>query len=148
MNEENILDLGVEKSMSVNKRAKSAFNVISNWSKFISIFGLIIAGGILLFNLGIIILVIFTREGGIHPNKIWSAFFEIFYGVLYVLPFVYLLRFSNKLKASINSNNEEAFAVGLNYLKKAYRLLGLIVIFSTIVFLFALVVYGPAKVGF
>lgn len=145
MIEHTSLDDGFFEQVQVNKKAKSAFQGAAKWGKFVAIIGLILVGGWFLFEMVIIIGVFFTK--GFTSYGAGRAISDVFFGLIHTLPFIFLLKFSNNIKASSQSNNEAAFTKAMLNHRNLFRLMGVLWIFYLVGTMIAIAVFGTAGLG-
>lgn len=139
------LDDGFFENVQHNKKIKNAFQGAAKWGKIVSIIGLVLVGGWFLFEMAIIVVALFTK--GLSSYGAGRALGEILAGVLNIVPFIILLKFSNNIKTGINSDNDETFTKAILHHRNLFRFLGVLWIFYLIVFVIVLALLGTAGLG-
>ena len=148
-NNEQIIDEGFNTSESagLTSGAKSYLLEIAKWSKFLSIIGFIVIGIMVLVGLfgGAMMGAAMAQSG----SPIGGGFFTIMYigfAILYLMPVLYLFKFSTQAKTALMNNNDLGIESALENLKSHYKFIGIftIVILSiyALVFLIALFAGG------
>ena len=119
-------------SLTLTQVAVNHLNQIREWTHFLSIVGFVICA---LIGLAAIL---FGRISTLIPDFDHAAFGAIGTGMISVIYLVvafvcfflylYLYRFSRRLKTALSSDNSDALADGFKNLKAHYRLTGIIAI--------------------
>lgn len=146
MLENTSLDEGFFENKQLNVKVKSAFQGTAKWGKFVAIVGLVLVGGWFLFQISIIVAVLFNK--GFSSYGAGKAIGEIFVWSLNLIPFILLLKFSNSMKTGLQINGEEAFTKALLQHRNLFRYLGVLWIFYLVVFVITLAVLGTSGLGF
>jgi len=118
----------------------------AKWGKFLSILGFILCGIMFL----VAIMMSFLMSGSIPDIPASSAFPEFggavfggiyaFLAIIYLMPSLYLYRYSTNVKSAIESMNNEKLNLGLKNLKSMFKFMG---IFAIVI----LVMYGLLFIG-
>lgn len=119
----------------LNTKSKSFLREIGKWCFFFSILGFV---SILLFLVSAILMgtiyaplldMASQQQGG--PNI--SVFLMIFYiviALLYLIPVLYLFKFSTKVKVALATKNDDILADALENLKSHFKFIGVITIIT------------------
>jgi hypothetical protein len=117
------------------------------WGKFIAIIGFVFTGLIALVG------VVFLIGGGSGLNYRFTQGFGFIVGptylllsLLYFFPSRFLYRFCSNIKSALNSNDQEALAVGFENLKSNFKFWG-ILLMVMIVF-YGVLILGAVAVNF
>jgi hypothetical protein len=126
-------------SLSIDPVTKSYLAETARWARFLAICGFVLLGIMLLF--GIFVLVglssnISTNLGQEYGgNNMFGAmgmgafaFAYIISALIIFFPMLYLLRFANRMRASLNGNDQQALNYSFQNLKAYFRFLGILVI--------------------
>ncbi|HEY9124390.1 MAG TPA: hypothetical protein PK252_02405 [Bacteroidales bacterium] len=131
-----------EKKLELNEEALNELTQIRKWAMFFSVLGFIFIA--LMVFAGLIMAALSSGLAGAGLGKLPMVFVGILYlalGIIYILPVIYLYRFSVDAKIAIESKDAILIASALKSLKKHFRFIGVftIVIFS---------IYVLAIIGF
>ncbi len=141
-------------SLSIDPVTKSYLAETARWARFLAICGFVLLGLMLLF--GIFVLVgmssgISTNFGQEYGgNNMFGAmgmgafaFAYIISALIIFFPLLYLLRFANRMRASLDGNDQQALNYSFQNLKAYFRYLGIITIillaFYAIAIIFAVI---------
>ena len=126
----------------VDEAGKNHLLETVKWSKFIAIvmfvaMGLMILGGLFMGMFGSMISKYGAEEntqlmGGIAPGLLMVIYIMI--ALLYFFPSFYLYKFSTLIKHSILFNNKQQFNEALNYQRKMYRFVGILMIVKILLY--------------
>lgn len=117
--------------LTINLDSKDFLRNTAKWGRFLAIigfvfFGLMIAGG-----LGGIVLTLKGNSANLGNSLMSGGIFSVFYlgmALLYFLPLLYLHRFSKKMLAGLEQNNEEIVTHAFKNLKSLFKILGILTI--------------------
>jgi hypothetical protein len=120
-----------ENELKLTTADKTNLLETTKWGKFLAIVGLIMSAMIVLLGLFMI-----GGVGGafdeVYPGIGGSiggvGFIYILFSLLYILPSLYLLRFSNKLKRGITLNDQESCSQAFTSLKRLFLFMGVLTI--------------------
>lgn len=126
MMNDNILDTGVQDSSALSNQAKDYLYEAAKWGKFLSIVGFVMVGIMILVALfaGSFIGMMAGEAGAM----LGGAFFTIIYliiAAIYVMPCLYLYRFSTKTKLALDLGNTEDLTDALGNLKSMFKFMGI-----------------------
>jgi len=118
----------------ITQKIKGYLKETAKWAKFLSIMGFIGVG--LMLIAGLVIIAItpsFVRNGGV----IMGVTYLVMAG-LYIMPVIYLYKFSNDISESLERENVNQLELGFESLKSHYKYIGIftIVIISIYALLF------------
>lgn len=131
--------------LTVDDAGKAYLQEAARWGKFISIFGIVISG--LMIMLGLLI----TLTGAAFSYSsmgVPSAIMGIIYIVVslaYLYPFIALLRFSIKVKEGIIMNNNDILNSSFRFLKNHFKSIGILII--VMIFVYALLIVFLVVMG-
>ena len=123
----------------------------ARWAKFLAVCGFIFLGLLVIY--GMIMSFVFanmtskmsefdnTSTTGDLSNimGIGMIIFYIICAVIAFFPYYFLLRFANKMKAALISNDQETLNSSFQNLKILYRYMGILMIISLVVIVFGIV---------
>jgi hypothetical protein len=137
-------------NLSIDPVIKSHLSETARWGKFLSIVGFVFCGLIIL--VGIIFISAFgnfqrtygTSESSSLIAGMGPMLFVIYIiiAVLYFFPCLFLLRFSNKMKAALAADNQPELTASFQNLKILFRYLGILTIIVIACYLLAFVFGG------
>lgn len=128
MEEKSVFD-GFE--LGLNDTIIGLLKETANWAYFISIIGFIGIGFMLIFGamFGVIMgsMPVNPYENiGVNVN--YFGLIYVFIAVIYLMPVIYLFNFSRKMKAAIQSKNNELLTASFKNLKSHYKFVGILTI--------------------
>ncbi|MBZ0100057.1 MAG: hypothetical protein K8F30_13310 [Taibaiella sp.] len=140
-------------ALLVDETAGAYLQEAARWGKFISIFGIIICGLMIIGGLSFILVGSTTAAMfaamGISPLTIGMMY--VLGGLVYLYPFIALLRFSIKVKHAIAQENSAVLQQSFRFLKNHFKSIGILIIVMifiyALMFLFLLVAGGVAAVS-
>ena len=122
--------------LNIDHFIKSHLSETAKWAKFLSVLGLIVCA--LLVIGGIFAATVLSTlqrtnrfNDGLPVYTVAPAFIAIIYiviAILYFFPCLYLLRFANKMKTALASDNQESLTVSFQNLKAVFRFIGILTI--------------------
>ncbi len=132
--------------MNINSLSYSSLSETRKWVLFFAILGII--GIALMLMLAVAMMLILpAMNSGLNtpmPTGIFGAVYLIF-AAIYIMPIVYLLQFSNKIKTALITRNSETLGQALKSLMLHFRTVGIITI--VIISLYLLVLVGVLVMG-
>lgn len=139
------------KEIRLNELAITSLNEIRKWTLFFGILGIV--GVAFMAIIGVVAMFIIPsfNQGMNAPYP--TAFLGIFYlilGVIYILPIIYLIQFSSKIKKALNFKDEDQLSYAFNALKFHFRTVGiiiLVIISIYIIILFGMLIFGAGLMG-
>lgn len=132
--------------LSIDEASSGFLKETSRWAKFLSVVGLVMVGFMLLISLSII--------GLGSSNALLEASFQaagysspMMVGVIYLImaivsifPYLYLFQFANKMKAALNSSDQDALNSAFSNLKSSFKFVGVFTIIMLAFLVLAFVV--------
>lgn len=117
----------------VNTQSKSFLREISKWTFFFSILGFIaiafiIIGAILMSTLYAPMLDMIGQQQGVSSISLVLTITYFVMALLYVMPVLYLFKFSKKMKKAIATKNDDVLAEAFENLKSHYKFIGVLTI--------------------
>lgn len=138
-------------SLTIDPIIKSHLYETARWGKFLAILGFIVCALVVIVGLffGTIFSSLVSRsevsyEGNISTGSFGAlaAVIYIIIAVVYFFPCLFLFRFSTKMKAALNGNEQMDLTLAFQNLKSLFRYVGVITVivlaFYIIVIIFAL----------
>ena len=135
-------------SLNIDPLSKSHLADAAKWGRFLAIVGMVFIALIVLF-LGVGISLIpdspFNDVSGFNTGsfRIIIAFYGIVIGVIWFFPVLFLYRFSVRMKAALNGDDQEMLVSSFQNLKKLFRYVGIVTIIVlslyALILLFALI---------
>jgi len=136
--------------LGIDNISKSHLSEAARWAKFLAICGFIMLGLMVVY--GIIVSIVFANMLGTmdqydrtyRSNDIKSAFgigmavFYIICAVIAFFPYYFLLRFANKMKVALYSNDQAILNDSFMNLKILYRYMAILTIISLALIVFVL----------
>lgn len=141
-------------SITIDPVTKAHLSETARWARFLAIIGFIFLGLMLLA--GVLVFINIPASdlnntfgggygsGGLMENLGLGAFiiFFVISTIIIFFPLLYLLRFANRMKTSLNGNDQQALNVSFQNLKSYFRYIGIITIivmaFYGIAFIFSI----------
>lgn len=135
----------------INNTSRNYLKEIAKWTFFLSIVGfigigfLVIVGVFLVFMNNSDINTIMGSEYPFDMGIILSATYIVI-ALIYLFPVLYLFKFSRKLKAALNTKNDDTLAGAFEMLKSHYKFIGvfMIIILSLYAMMFVFGLMGVA----
>ncbi len=131
--------------LGIDENSKAQLSEAARWAKFLAIAGFVGLGLMIIY--GIYMSFIFSsmlgqmddRFGGMGGSgglaSSLGAGMIVFYIIMAIIgffPLLFLLRFSNKMKAALDSNDQDVLNESFRNLKVYYRYIGIITIISLV----------------
>jgi hypothetical protein len=136
--------------LGIDTISKAHLSEAAKWAKFLAICGFIFIGLMLVYGILMSIMIVgmastmsgFETTSGDASLKnllgIGMIIFYIAFGVIAFFPYYFLLRFANKMKAALLSNDQELLNGSFQNLKILYRYAGILTIISLILIIFGI----------
>ncbi|EJF09964.1 MULTISPECIES: hypothetical protein [Pontibacter] len=115
--------------LSINLESRDFLQNTAKWGKFLAIIGFVGVGIMVLF--GVIALTMGASLGGGAISGTFLSLFYLLFAALYLLPVLYLYRFSSNMQTGLMTGDEETIAASFKNLKSLFKFMGVL----TIVFL-------------
>lgn len=132
--------------LNINSLSFSSLTETRKWALFFAILGII--GIALMLILAVAMMVILpSMNNGLNtpmPTSIFGAVYLIF-AAIYIMPIVYLLQFSSKIKTALATRNSETLGLAMKSLMLHFRTVGIITI--VIISLYLLILVGVLVMG-
>ncbi len=131
--------------VNLTPKALDDLRSTGGWAMFIAIVGLLFSGLMILAGLMVLIFAFIDDNLiGTTPNAIFflMSFFYLAMGVLYLIPMILLLRFSNNARRVGQGQNSIAIEGAFSNLRKHYKMLGIMVIAMILLYILMIVIYG------
>ena len=143
-------------SLSIDPVTKANLSETAKWARFLAIIGMI---GVVLLVVGGVFYSIWITSmmqsmsasfGGQTPYGgavgIGAAVMFVIVAVIIFFPFLYMLRFANKMKRALVANDQESLNYSFQNLKIYFRYLGIITIISLVLWILWIVIIASTAV--
>ncbi len=141
-----------EFSLQITTEIAGQLRSASGWAKFLSILGFVFVGFIIFAGVLVSLIMSFVpQENDIFP---FPAFlFGIIYlvfGAIYILPVLYLFRFSAGIQKALFTKNQEQMSKAFSNLKAHYRYIGIMMlaIFALYLIIIVIMIFVGIFTGF
>ena len=134
--------------LNIDPVSKIYLHDTARWGKFLAIVGFVIIA--MLFVLGVTVTAldpdsIYYNDPNVDKTMytgtmVGTVIAFLLMGLIYFFPCYYLLRFSNKMKAALISNDQETLNHSFKYLKSLLRFVGVLTLIFVIMFGISLLV--------
>jgi len=136
--------------LGIDNISKSHLSEAAKWARFLAICGFIFLGLMVVY--GVVISFVFANMTGTmnqfdSPSSnnnlanimgVGMIIFYIICAVIAFFPYYFLLRFANKMKAALVSNDQDALNGSFQNLKILYRYMGILMIISLVLIIFGI----------
>lgn len=137
----------------LNSKSKSFFKEIGKWCFFFSILGfisifLIVVGAILMGTVYAPLLDMATQQQGVSGVGTYVMWVYIFIAILYIMPVLYLFKFSRKIKVALATKSDDTLAEALENLKSHFKFIGVmtIIFISLYILLFVFSIFAGSLI--
>jgi Family of unknown function (DUF5362) len=141
-------------SLSIDPITKAHLADAARWARFLAICGFVFLGLMMIF--GVFMMIGMSSEISSNISQEYGnnsmfgamgmgamAFSWIIVAIIAFFPLLYLLRFANRMRASLNGNDQQALNYSFQNLKAYFRYVGILTIivlaFYAIAFIFAII---------
>lgn len=120
--------------LQVSPATKSYLNEVAKWSKFLAVIGIILCviGAVLSFFIPSVIMEIPPNDTLSPSLSGWQYFgiigVSLLIAIVFFFPFLYLYKFSETVRQSLETGSQEGFEKGVKYLKFTFRFLGIMAV--------------------
>jgi tetrahydromethanopterin S-methyltransferase subunit F len=132
--------------LNINSLAYSSLAETRKWTLFFAILGII--GIALLLIMAVVMMIVLPAiNAGMHtpvPLGMIGVVYLIF-SAIYIMPVIYLLQFSSRIKSALVTRNSETLGLALKSLMLHFRTIGIITI--VIISLYLIVLVGVMVMG-
>jgi len=135
--------------VAITQEIKSYLYETAKWGKFLSIVSFILISLMILVIIGMLVFggVAMSALGGTDAMAgMGLGFMAVFYGffiAIYLIPTLYLYRFSSKMKIALDANDQESLSSSFMNMKSMFKFWGIFTIifigFYALIFLFAII---------
>ena len=141
------------KTLEITDEVTSYLNEAGKWGKFLAIMGFVFMGLMVVAGFVMSIVFAFIPKNSLGNMPFPTFLIGIFYLVMaaiYLLPILYLYRFSTGIKMALILKNQNQFAKAFYNLKALYRFIGIfmIVILSLYLLMFVIMIFAGLFAGF
>ena len=118
---------------------------IASWATFFSILGFIFIGLMVMIGLAMttFMTAIFAAAG--KPYMAYMGLFYAIFAAVYIMPVIYLYRFSENAKKAVQHNNSNDIMMALRNLKSHFKYIGIFTIVILSIYLVAIIGFLFAK---
>ena len=136
--------------LGIDNISKSHLSEAAKWARFLAICGFIFLGLMIIYGVVVSLVIVdmanamsqvdSTTAGNSLKNMmgIGMVIFYIVFAVIAFFPYYFLLRFANKMKAALISNDQDALNGSFQNLKILYRYMGILMIISLVLIVFGI----------
>ena len=136
--------------LGIDNISKSHLSEAAKWARFLAICGFIFLGLMIIYGIVVSFVMVDMASAlsqvdstpGENSLKnmmgIGMVIFYIVFAVIAFFPYYFLLRFANKMKAALISNDQDALNGSFQNLKILYRYMGILMIISLVLMLFGI----------
>jgi hypothetical protein len=117
--------------LQINFDSRDFLKNTAKWGRFLAIIGFVFFGIMIAGGLGGIVLTLKGSSASLGNSLMSGGIFSLFYlalALLYFFPLLYLHRFSSKMLAGLERNDEEIVTHAFKNLKSLFKLLGILTI--------------------
>jgi len=141
------------KTLEITGEITGHLNEAGRWSKFLAILGFVFMGFLILAGFILSIVMAFLPSQGFDAMPFPPFLIGIIYfvmGAVYLLPILYLYRFSTGIKQALFSKNQNQLTQAFFNLKAHYRFIGILMIVFLAIYLlmFVIIIFGGLFAGF
>lgn len=132
--------------LSIDGASSGFLKETSRWAKFLSIVGFVMVGFMLLISLSIIGLgssnalleASFQNAGYSSPMMVGVIYLVM--AVISIFPYLYLFQFANRMKAALDSSDQDALNGAFSSLKSSFKFVGVFTIIMLAFLILAFIV--------
>ena len=136
--------------LGIDNISKSHLSEAAKWARFLAICGFIFLGLMIIYGVAMSFLIVnmantmsqvdsSPSENSLQSMmRIGMVIFYIVFAVIAFFPYYFLLRFANKMKAALISNDQDALNGSFQNLKILYRYMGILMIISLVLIVFGI----------
>ena len=136
--------------LGIDNISKSHLSEAAKWARFLAICGFIFLGLMIIYGVAMSFLIVnmantmsqvdsSPSENSLQSMmRIGMVIFYIVFAVIAFFPYYFLLRFANKMKAALISNDQDALNGSFQNLKILYRYMGILMIISLVLIAFGI----------
>ena len=136
--------------LGIDNISKSHLSEAAKWARFLAICGFVFLGLMVIYGVVVSFVIAdmastmsqFDTTANENSLKnlmgIGMIIFYIVFAVIAFFPYYFLLRFANKMKAALISNDQEALNGSFQNLKILYRYMGILMIISLVLIFFGI----------
>jgi hypothetical protein len=132
--------------LSIDETSSGFLQETSRWAKFLSIVGFVMVGFMILISLTIIgmgssnalLEASFQNAGYSSPMTVGVIYLVM--AVVSIFPYLYLFQFGSKMKAALQSSDQDALNSAFSSLKSSFKFVGVFTIIMLAFLLLAVVV--------
>ena len=136
--------------LGIDNISKSHLSEAAKWARFLAICGFIFLGLMIIYGVAMSFVMVnmantmsqvdsSPSENSLQSMmRIGMVIFYIVFAVIAFFPYYFLLRFANKMKAALISNDQDALNGSFQNLKILYRYMGILMIISLVLIVFGI----------
>lgn len=142
-------NLNVFENNGLDERSRAYLLETTRWTKFLSIFGFILIGLMLIL---LLIMLVAGSSFSAYSGEleavgvVVAVIIMIIFLALYTYPVYALWKFTNNMKSGINTNNQEQIVEAFRYQKNMYRFMGILLIIVLAFYLLGFIFGGLGNI--
>ena len=141
------------KTLEITAEVATHLDGAGKWGKFLAILGFVFMGLMVMAGIILSIVFAFIPKGGFGGFPFPTFLIGVFYLVMaaiYILPILYLYRFSTGIKMALMLKNQEQMVKAFRNLKALYRFIGIftIVVFALYILMIVVMLFAGLFTGF
>lgn len=132
-----------KKNLEITDNITKHLLTAGKWSRFLAILGFIFLGLMVVaaFIMGIILTYMPIGQNNALPfPAIWIGFIYLLMAIIFILPLLYLYRFSTFIKRALVSHDQKLLLTAFRNLKAHYRFISILIIVLFFTYLVAFIV--------
>lgn len=146
---ESTLQSSTHKDIQLNEESIHSLTEIRKWTNFFGILGIIALVFMLLAGIIMVLVLPFLNETGPATSfsPLISGILYLFFSALYILPILFLLRFTKALRRALGSADEHLMGIAMKNLALHFRTVGIITIGFIVLYIALIVVLFVMGLG-
>ena len=136
--------------LGIDNISKTHLSEAAKWARFLAICGFIFIGLMVIYGIVVSFVIVDMANAMSQVDstpsenslknmmRIGMIIFYIVFAVIAFFPYYFLLRFANKMKAALISNDQDALNGSFQNLKILYRYMGILMIISLVLIAFGI----------
>ena len=136
--------------LGIDNISRSHLSETAKWARFLAICGFVFIGLMIVYGIMMALVIVSMSnsmtqfDGSNNGNQIKGLIgigmiiFYILFAVIAFFPYYFLLRFANKMKAALVSNDQDSLNSSFQNLKILYRYMGILTIISLVLIVFGI----------
>jgi hypothetical protein len=137
--------------LTIDQTSRSHLSETARWARFLAVCGFIMIGLMIVYGIAMTVIISnMTSRFEDMPNSTYRSSFtssmEIWVGIFYLVcaviaffPYLFLLKFANRMKMALNSDDQAILNDSFMNLKILYRYMGIVTIVALCLIAFAII---------